>query len=128
MWARITQINGLPLLCLLLVHILFFVVLRWVPVGRSCNDNTEEACLSAGAHDMIPLSYTNIHSGVLYGVVGKFFEALCGCKMTACGGGAGEAHSPISFGEALVGGRGMKLCGACRPPARLLGRPRQLPF
>jgi hypothetical protein len=28
-WARVTQINGLPLLCLLAVHILVFVVLRW---------------------------------------------------------------------------------------------------
>ena len=27
-WGRVTQINGLPLLCVLLVHVLFFVILR----------------------------------------------------------------------------------------------------
>ncbi|GBF87433.1 dynein heavy chain axonemal protein [Raphidocelis subcapitata] len=76
-WARITQINGLPLLCLLLVHLIAFVVV----------------------------------SGILYGVVGRCLEALCGCKIIACAdAGAGGAPA-VSFDAALVGAGGTKLCG-----------------
>ncbi|KAI8468596.1 MAG: hypothetical protein J3K34DRAFT_477538 [Monoraphidium minutum] len=77
-WARITQVNGLPLLCLLLVHVIFFFIV----------------------------------SGVLYGVVGRALEALCGCKIAACcGGGGPQALHPIPFDEALAGGGAKKLCG-----------------
>ena len=88
-WARVTQINGLPLLCLLAAHLLVFVVL----------------------------------SGLVYGVVGRVLEALCGCKLLACddeggrggggvgGGGACGAHGAL-FDAALLGAGGFRLDGA----------------
>jgi hypothetical protein len=50
-------------------------------------------------------------SSILYGVLGRCLEALCGCKIIACADAGAGSAPPVSFDAALVGAAGTKLCG-----------------
>ena len=52
-----------------------------------------------------------ICSGVIYGVLGRCLEAVCGCKLIACNNGGAEPPHPEPFDAALLGTGGIKLSG-----------------
>lgn len=73
------------------------------------------------------------HSGVVFGIVARVCEALCGCKLAGCarpapatGGASGAGVGDVTFEAALAGTAGVKLSGT--PTYRMPKHPQYRDF